>query len=99
MGLFKKSGAKNDKDRPDFSNVRSGGSSTAAQDAEAIEAPQTPWLGTGQHTYTVMRRDTLSKIAVLEYGDAKQWRKIYEANKDLIEDPDLIFPGQVLRIP
>ena len=99
MGLFKKSDAKNDKDRPDLSNVRSGGSSTAAQDAEGIEAPQTPTLGTGQHTYTVMRRDTLPKIALLEYGDAKKWWKIYEANKDLIEDPDLLFPGQVLRIP
>ena len=92
MGLFKKSDAKNDKTRPDFSNVRSGSSSTAV-------SSETPTLGTGQHTYTVMRRDTLSKIAQLEYGDAKQWRKIFEANRDVIEDPDLIFPGQVLRIP
>ena len=94
MGWFNKSHDKNDKDRSDFSNVRSGGSSTA----QGITLPQ-PTSGTGQHTYTVVGRDTLSKIAQLEYGDAKQWRKIFEANRDQIEDPDLIFPGQVLRIP
>ena len=92
MGLFKKSNDKNGKARPDFSNVRSG-SSTTAPESEPLTS------GTGQHTYTVMRRDTLSKIAELEYGDAKQWRKIFEANRDLIQDPGLIFPGQVLRIP
>lgn len=89
MGLFWKSHDKNDKAPPDFSNVHDGGSSTAA--------PATPEAE--KQTYTVRRRDTLSKIAALEYGDPRQWRRIFEANRDVIEDPDLIFPGQILRIP
>lgn len=72
---------------PDFSSVQSGGSSTAPSSAPP-----------GQ-TYTVKKGDSLSKIAKRVYGDAQQWRKIYEANRDLIENPDLIHPGQVLKLP
>jgi hypothetical protein len=50
-------------------------------------------------TYTVVQGDSLSKIAKREYGDVNQWRKIYEANKDVIDDPDLIEVGQNLIIP
>jgi nucleoid-associated protein YgaU len=52
-------------------------------------------------TYTVIRGDYLWKIAKFWwiYRDGKQWKKIYEANKDKIKDPDLIYPGQVLTIP
>lgn len=50
-------------------------------------------------TYTVVKGDSLSKIAKNVYGKASLWRKIFEANQDQIKDPDLIFPGQVLRIP
>ena len=50
-------------------------------------------------TYTVVKGDSLSKIAKREYGDAQQWPKIYEANKDVIDNPDLIEPGQDLIIP
>jgi nucleoid-associated protein YgaU len=50
-------------------------------------------------TYTVVKGDSLSKIAKNVYGKASLWRKIYEANQDQIKDPDLIFPGQLLRIP
>jgi nucleoid-associated protein YgaU len=50
-------------------------------------------------TYTVVKGDSLSKIAKNIYGKASMWRKIYEANQDQIKDPDLIFPGQLLRIP
>jgi nucleoid-associated protein YgaU len=50
-------------------------------------------------TYTVVKGDSLSKIAKNIYGKASLWRKIYEANQDQIKDPDLIFPGQLLRIP
>jgi len=49
--------------------------------------------------YTVQKGDSLSKIAKHEYGDANKWRKIFEANKDIIKDPDLIYPGQELKIP
>jgi nucleoid-associated protein YgaU len=51
-------------------------------------------------TYTVKKGDSLSKIAKEFYGDAKQWKKIYEANKDVIgNNPDLIKPGQEYVIP
>lgn len=68
-------------DPPDFSNVQSGGSSTATK------------------IYVVKSGDSLSKIAKREYGDAGAWKAIFEANKDQIKDPDLIHPGQKLKIP
>lgn len=52
-----------------------------------------------QQSYTVEKGDSLSKIAKRVYGKASLWREIYEANKDNIKDPDLIYPGQVIRLP
>ena len=49
--------------------------------------------------YTVVKGDTLSKIAKEYYGDAMKYPTIFEANKPMLTDPDLIYPGQVLRIP
>src|SRR2546421_10469572 len=50
--------------------------------------------------YTVQPGDTLSSIAQQAYGDANQWQKIYDANKQVIgNDPNLIRPGEVLSIP
>ena len=93
MGLFDKDPEKKDKsgDKPkaDFSNVRGGSSSTAPQPRAEVEVRR----------YTVVSGDSLSKIAKREYGDAQKWRQIYEANRDQIKDPDLIYPGQVLTIP
>jgi nucleoid-associated protein YgaU len=43
--------------------------------------------------------DSLSKIAKKIYGDAGRWKEIFEANKDTIKNPDLIHPGQILKIP
>jgi nucleoid-associated protein YgaU len=70
----------------DFSDVEGGSSSTAPPPA-------------AEQTYTVVKGDSLSKIAKRVYGDAQKWRTIYEANKDQIKNPDLIQPGQTLRIP
>lgn len=50
-------------------------------------------------TYIVKKGDTLSKIAEEHYGDAKLYPKIFEANRDVLKDPDKIRPGQKLRIP
>ena len=50
-------------------------------------------------TYTVVRGDCLSKIAKTQYGDSSKWTVIYEANKDLIKNPNQIWPGQTLVIP
>ena len=71
--------------KADFSDVEGGSSSTAP-------APS-------GRSYTVVKGDSLSKIAKQFYGDAGEWKKIYEANKDLIKNPDLIRPGQKLKIP
>jgi len=50
-------------------------------------------------TYTVVAGDTLSGIAKRFYGNAARWPEIHEANKKLIKDPNLIYPGQTFRIP
>ncbi len=50
-------------------------------------------------TYTVVRGDNLSKIAKSQYGDSSKWRVIYEANKGVIKNPNMIWPGQTLVIP
>jgi nucleoid-associated protein YgaU len=80
-----------EKKRPDFSNVQSGGSSTAP-DAAGAAPPKV-------ETYTVQKGDSLSKIAKHVYGNANEWKKIFEANRDIIKNPDLIHPGQTLKIP
>jgi LysM repeat protein len=50
--------------------------------------------------HTVKAGDTITGIALKEYGDADRWSDIYEANKDIIgANPDLIHPGQVLAVP
>ena len=102
MGIF---GTKKDKPRPDFSNVRGGGSSTAdAPEPVTIPRTEAPPAEAPVHrvagaVYVVVEGDSLWKIAKRHYGDGERWRKIYEANRDLIKDPDRIFPGQQLRIP
>jgi nucleoid-associated protein YgaU len=92
MGLLDKLTGKdddNDKNVPekrvaDFSDVQASSSSVPADAAR---------------TYTVEAGDSLSKIAKREYGDAGKWQKIYAANQNVISNPDLIHPGQVLTIP
>jgi nucleoid-associated protein YgaU len=79
-------GKKEDDDMPDFSDVQSGASSTA---------PATQM----DEIYEVKSGDSLSKIAKRVYGNAKEWKKIFEANTDILKDPDKIYPGQKLKIP
>jgi len=93
MGIFDRNDDKPPESKPDFSNVRSGGSSTAP-----AEPQPTSTMGSGE-TYVVVKGDSLSKIAKREYGDANKWRALYEANKDLIRYPHLIDPGQELKLP
>lgn len=76
--------------KPNFGNVQSGGSTTDPLKSAAV--PET-------RTHTVVKGDTLSKIAKQYYGDANKWREIFAANRDQIEDPDLIRPGQTFKIP
>ena len=72
-----------DRDSADFSNVQGR--------AETVPA--------GGRTYTVKPGDTLSHIAQHVYGKASRWHAIFEANRDQLDDPDLIRPGQVLNLP
>ena len=73
--------------KPDFSNVQGGVASTEAA------APGS------EQTYTVASGDTLSHIARQFYGKASRWQAIFDANRDQLDDPDRIRPGQVLKIP
>jgi len=73
--------------RADFSDVQAGSSTTSAA------TPPEP------EVYVVVAGDSLSKIAKRLYGDANQWRRIYEANRERIANPDLIQPGWKLSIP
>lgn len=73
--------------KPDFSNVNSGSSTVQGGGS------------TGTRSYTVAKGDTLSHISKQFYGKAGHWREIFEANRDQLDDPDLIRPGQVLNIP
>ena len=97
MGIFDVF-RKKDEPRTDFSNVRSGGSSTAPAPGAAGPESSAPSVSR-ERTYVVVSGDSLSKIAKREYGDAKAWPRIYEANRNSIKNPDLIYPGQQLRIP
>ena len=54
---------------------------------------------TAGQTYTVKSGDTLSKISQQFYGDAGKYQRIFEANRDKLNDPDKIQVGQVLTIP
>jgi len=49
--------------------------------------------------HTVTRGDTLSAIAKTYYGNAMKYMVIFKANQPMLENPDRIYPGQVLRIP
>ena len=60
-----------------------------------IDAPESS-SSSGGNTYTVQSGDSLSKIGS-KYGVG--WQKIYEANRDKLDDPDKIYPGQELVIP
>ncbi|TWH99173.1 LysM domain-containing protein [Luteimonas cucumeris] len=56
-------------------------------------------VGDVEQTYTVQKGDTLSAISKQFYGKASGWNAIFEANRDQLDDPDRIQPGQVLKIP
>lgn len=49
--------------------------------------------------YTVRRGDSLSKIARKQLGDANRWPEIFDLNRSVINNPNVIFPGQVLLLP
>jgi LysM repeat protein len=71
----------------------------AAQGRRFLVAPPALPQPPANETYTVQPGDTLSGISLKVYGDRRYWHVIFEANRDLLQDPGRIYPGQVLRIP
>jgi nucleoid-associated protein YgaU len=71
-------------------DIRATGGQTATPQQSATQADR---------TYTVKAGDTLSKIAKETLCNANAYMEIFNANKDLLSDPDKIKPGQVLKIP
>jgi len=76
---------------------------TVSASAPSTGAPRTMGAGAGgaghEQTYTVKPGDSLSKISKAVYGNANEYMKIFEANRDVLSDPNKISPGQNLRIP
>ncbi len=74
----------------------------AAPEQAAItidEDPAVETIGGNAPTVTVKRGDTLSRIARRELGSATRWREIFKANRDMLEAPDKLRVGMVLRLP
>lgn len=82
-------------------DIESGGSSQLDEtDSDMISGGSSQLSSeAGEQIYTVVKGDTLSAIAQRFYGKASLWNKIHHANKDQISNPDVIRPGQVLKIP
>lgn len=57
--------------------------------------PDTPPM----RTYVVRKGDSLSAIAESELGAQDRWRELFEANRDVLDDPDALHAGQVLQLP
>jgi nucleoid-associated protein YgaU len=64
-----------------------------------VDAMQHPGESAGVEYYVIKSGDTLSAIAQHFYKDAAKYPKIFEANREVIKDANLIFPGQKIRIP
>jgi nucleoid-associated protein YgaU len=72
---------------------------SAPQESATMTAGASTQGGQGQRRYTVRAGDTLSKISREFYGDPNQYTKIFNANRNVLTDPNKISPGQDLLIP
>ena len=72
---------------------------TVSHLAGSIEPLSKSSQSAAPRTYTVQKGDSLWKIAKHFYGNGAEWKRIHEANKELIHNPDVIQPGWNLRIP
>ena len=67
-------------------------------DDATVEGQQAQY-GNDDEFYIIEKGDSLWKIAEKAYGSGIKYKEIFEANREVIEDPDKIFPGQKIRIP
>ncbi len=70
-----------------------------AIDAEGVLIADGSTVAGDDQFYTIEKGDTLWKIAEKAYGNGSKYQKIFEANREVIKDPDKIYPGQKIRIP
>ena len=67
--------------------------------ASELKAPPSSDEAEDVDYYEIKKGDSLWKIAAKELGSGNRYTEIFEANREVIKDPDLIFPGQKIRIP
>lgn len=105
MGLFDdffrrgREGAQRAKGQTAKPTTQQRGSSPTQQGPTQQTSPAQGAQAQAQRTYIVQSGDTLSAIAKRFYGDASAYMRIFEANRDVLRDPDVIQPGQTLKIP
>ncbi len=101
MGIFdsfkKAMGSKTEGESEKISTTVQGnaGGSSNQLDVTPVNEPEAVPDG----SYTVKSGDTLWAIAETAYGDGSKYMNIFDANRNLLEDPDRIYPGQQLLIP
>ena len=95
----------NEPNKPDFSTVQGGAESTAPPKADfsnvnsGIASSASVADPPAAKSYAAVSGDSLSRIAKHVDGDANRWQDIFNANRDLLDNPDKIQPGQVLKLP
>lgn len=84
---------------PKYDDITADITVDASAQPQQGQAQSAASAGNGHRVYTVQPGDSLSIIAKRVYGDAAQYMKIFEANRDKLQDPNKIYPGQQLTIP
>lgn len=74
------------------------GNAMGIENVEAAEVEAPEQTATVEY-YEIQSGDSLWKIADKVYGNGSEYTKLFEANREVIKDPDLIFPGQIIRVP
>ena len=91
-----------------FDQIKNAFSSSADKPEQKTDSPPpqavpepapAPAAEPGSASYTVQSGDTLWKIAEETLGDGSRYGEIFEANRDLLDSPDRILPGQELKLP
>jgi hypothetical protein len=88
----------NEPKKPDFSNVQGGARSSAPPAAPKADFGNVR-SGAASTAPTITDTDVSKAKTYTVVKNANRWRAIFEANRDQLDDPDLIKPGQVLKIP